>query len=70
MKKYINDYKGKILEKVDKTQYEKAVNDIIESLNTGEESMLRKSLRKTLQAASTINEYYISSNGDIYIKTE
>lgn len=70
LKKYINDYKGKILEKVDKTQYEKAVNDIIESLNTGEESMLRKSLRKTLQAASTINEYYISSNGDIYIKTE
>lgn len=58
------------MEKVDKTQYEKAVNDIIESLNTGEESMLRKSLRKTLQAASTINEYYISSNGDIYIKTE
>jgi hypothetical protein len=68
LRKYINDYKGRLLEKIDKTQYEKSVGEVIDSLNNGEESDIRKSLRKTLHAVTTMKEFYISKEGDVYLK--
>lgn len=68
LKKYINDYKGRLLEKVDKSQYEKMVGELVDSLYNGEESTIRKSLRKILQEASSVKEYYISEEGEVYLK--
>lgn len=68
LKKHLNDYKGRLLEKVDKTQYEKSVGELVDSLYNGEESAIRKSLRKTLQAASSVKEYYVSNDGEVYLK--
>ena len=63
-----SDYKGRLLEKVDKSQYEKMVGELVDSLYNGEESTIRKSLRKTLQEASSVKEYYISEEGEVYLK--
>lgn len=68
LKKHLNDYKGKLLEKVDKSQYEKTVGEFVDSLYNGEESTIRKSLRKTLQEASSVKEYYVSEEGEVYLK--
>lgn len=68
LKKHLYDYKGRLLEKVDKSQYEKSVGELVDSLYNGEESAIRKSLRKTLQAASSVKEYYVSNDGDVYLK--
>jgi len=68
LKKHLNDYKGRLLEKVDKSQYEKMVGELVDSLYNGEESTIRKSLRKTLQEASSVKEYYVSEEGEVYLK--
>ena len=68
LKKHIADYKGRWLEKIDKSQYEKDVCELIDSLNNGEESAMRKTLRKTLRAVSEVKEFYISQSGDVYLK--
>ena len=68
MKKHISDYKGRLLEKIDKAQYEKEVGDLIDSLNNGEESAMRKSLRKALRSISKAKEYYITGDGNVYLK--
>ena len=62
LKKHIADYKGRWLEKIDKSQYEKDVCELIDSLNNGEESAMRTSLRKTLRAVSEVKEFYISQS--------
>jgi len=41
---------------------------LIDSLNNGEESVMRKTLRKTLRAVSEVKEFYISQSGDVYLK--
>lgn len=64
----IHEYKGTILKKVDKTAYEKMVGELVDSLNSGEESELRKSLRLSLWASSKSTEYYVKENGVIYLK--
>lgn len=64
----ISEYKGNPLKKIDKTAYEKAVAELVDSLNSGEESMLRKSLKKSLWAETKMTEYYISKDGMIYLK--
>ena len=68
LRKYINDYKGRLLEKIDKTEYEQDVGGVIDLLNNGEESDIRKSVRKTLQAAMTNKEYCVSKDGNVYLK--
>lgn len=68
LKKHISDYKGRLLEKIDKAQYEKEVGDLIDSLNNGEESAMRKSLRKALRSVSKAKEYYITGDGNVYLK--
>lgn len=64
----INDYKGTILKKIDKTTYVKMVGEFVDSLNCGEESALRKSLRLSLWASSKTTEFYVKENGVIYLK--
>ena len=60
LKKHIADYKGRWLEKIDKSQYEKDVCELIDSLNNGEESVM--------SAVSEVKEFYISQSGDVYLK--
>lgn len=68
LKKFINDYKGRLLKKEDKSQYEKLVGELVDSLYNGEESAIRKSLRKTLQETLSAREYYVKENGEVYLK--
>lgn len=68
LKNRINEYKGSLLKKINKTAHEQAVGKLIESLNSGEESLLRKSLRESLWAASRTTEYYIDRDGEIYLR--
>lgn len=67
--KHIGDYKGNLLKKIDKAPYEKQVVELVEGLNTGEESDLRKSLHSALRASGEKAEYYIGQDGDVYLKT-
>lgn len=70
LKKFLNDYKGRLLKKEDKSQYEKIVGELVDSLYNGEESAIRKSLRKTLQETLSAREYYVNvkENGEVYLK--
>lgn len=68
LKKFLNDYKGRLLKKEDKSQYENLVGELVDSLYNGEESAIRKSLRKTLQETLSAREYYIKENGEVYLK--
>ena len=68
LKKFLNDYKGRLLKKEDKSQYEKLVGELVDSLYNGEESAIRKSLRKTLQETLSEKEYYVKENGEVYLK--
>lgn len=65
----VRDFKGKLWEKVDKTSFEEQVGKIVDILNSSEESQLRKSLHTILQSASGEAKYYITNNGNIYLKT-
>jgi hypothetical protein len=68
LKKFLNDYKGRLLKKEDKSQYENLVGELVDSLYNGEESAIRKSLRKTLQETLSAREYYVKENGEVYLK--
>lgn len=68
LKKFLNDYKGRLLKKEDKSQYENLVGELVDSLYNGEESVIRKSLRKTLQETLSAREYYVKENGEVYLK--
>lgn len=69
LKKHVGDYKAKLLEKVNKSQYEKPIAELVDSLNNGEESGIRASLRKTLDEVTSAKEYYVDNKGDVYLKT-
>ena len=69
LKKHVGDYKAKLLEKVNKSQYEKPIAELVDSLNNGEESGIRVSLRKTLDEVTSAKEYYVDNKGDVYLKT-
>ena len=68
LQRRISEYKGKALEKVDKTQCEQAIGRQIEKLNNGEESEVRKFLHSSLRASFQKAQYCISSTGDAYLK--
>lgn len=57
-----------MLKKEDKSQYENLVGELVDSLYNGEESAIRKSLRKTLQETLSAREYYVKENGEVYLK--
>lgn len=66
--KRISDYKGKIWEKINKSSYEKSVGELVDSLNSGEESKLRQTFRVALQAMTQSTKYYLTKDGTVYLK--
>lgn len=69
LSQFISDFKPMPLIKVDKSAYAKDVKEIIESLNSGEESPIRKSLRAALKVSCEKDtEYYLKSDGSVYVK--
>jgi hypothetical protein len=65
----IGDYKGKVWEKVDKSSHEQQVGELLELLNSGNESSIRKSVHSVLRATTRKEEYYITNSGNVYFKT-
>ncbi|MCC8078749.1 MAG: hypothetical protein LIO57_01615 [Oscillospiraceae bacterium] len=61
--------KDKPLNKTDKPELEARVSKQIELLSSGEQSAMRKSLSFALEAITQIKEYYVSSSGDVYVKS-
>ena len=68
LSKCISDHKGRLWEKIDKSPYEKSVGEFIDSLNTGEESLLRKSLRSVLKKAARETEFHLTEDGNVYLR--
>lgn len=64
----IAEYKGKPLEKFDKSIYEKLIGEKIDSLNNGEESEARKFLHSSLHASTKKTQYFVNNSGDVYLK--
>lgn len=66
--KRISDYRGKLWEKIDKSYYEKLVSELVYSLNSGDESKLRRTFRIALQDATQSAKYYLTKDGTVYLK--
>lgn len=69
LKQSIVGYKVIPLKKFDKTIHLEKVDALIESLNGGEESALRKSLHSSMQTVTQKAEYYAVDDGVVYLKT-
>ncbi len=65
----IRDSKNKLWLKIDKPYFEKRIGQVVESLSGGEKSTIRKSLNSVLSLSLQKTEYYISNDGDVYLKT-
>ena len=46
--------------------YESKVTELIETLNSGEESSLRKAVRSTIHASAKSQQYYLTADGTLY----
>ena len=64
----IVDYKGKPMEKIDKSSHMEKIEKLIDTLSSSEESSTRKSLRHALHEATSKAEYYITPDGSMYAK--
>lgn len=65
----VREFKGKLWEKIDKSAFEDKVGKIVDLLNSSEESQLKKSLHMVLQPIQQETKYYITTDGNIYLKT-
>ena len=63
-----SDYKPRLLENVDNASCENRIEEVIHSLESGEESALRNTLRSALHGAAQETEYYLSQDGNLYVK--
>ena len=68
LKDRLDNYKIKPMEKVNKTPYEDRIESVIDALHDGEENSMRKAVRMMLNAGDSQTEFYLSGEGDIYIK--
>lgn len=68
LKGIICGYKARPMEKVDKSACECQVGNVVDSLNKGEESDMRESVRGALRASARRAEYYFNKNGEVYLK--
>lgn len=66
LKKKVEDFKMPIV-KIDKTSMLNEINDIINSLNEGDENELKISLQSALSASAKDAKYYITSEGEMYL---
>ena len=64
---YIKTYKGNILKKIDKTVYEKQVEEFVGSLGNGEEFIKRKPLQLFLQSIQKESEFVLDMDGNVYV---
>lgn len=65
----VNDYKASLIEKIDKSHAEKEIRQVVDALNSGEESAMRKTLRTALHAADKPMEFYLVEGGNVYRKS-
>lgn len=65
----VANYKGGPLKKIDKSEYKKQINDIVDLLGNGEELIKRKPLRSVLQSYQKETVYYLDKDGDVYLQT-
>lgn len=65
----VANYKGSPLKKIDKSEYEKRVNDIVDLLGNGEELIKRRPLQSVLQSCQKESVYYLDKDGDVYLQT-
>ncbi len=71
LKGRISDYKGKLpvpIKKIDKTVNENKIGLLIDSMNSGEESFLKKTIHTTLHVHETAKVYYLDTEGNVYLK--
>ena len=66
---YIKTYKGNLLKKIDKTVYEKQVEEFVDSLGNGEEFIRRKPLQSFLQSFQKESAFVLDMEGNAYLKT-
>ena len=64
----IANYRGGPLKKVNKSDYEKCISEIVDSLGSGEELIDRKSIQSVLHSYQKESVYYLYENGDVYLK--
>lgn len=65
---FIQTYKEGPLRKIDKPALEKKVNLVIDSYEKGTESEIIKSIRSVLHAPEKATEYYVTNEGNVYLK--
>lgn len=65
----VANYKGGPLKKIDKSVYEKQVNDIVDLLGSGEELIKRKPIQSVLQSYQKESIYYLDKEGGVYLQT-
>lgn len=68
LKGTISGYKARPMEKIDKSVCEKRVGNLVDSLNSGEESDMRKAVRSALHASTKKAEYYFDNGGELYTR--
>lgn len=68
LKNNLDDYKARPMEKVDKSESEKCIEDVVNALHDGEESEMSRVIRSALHVAEDADEYYVTNRGDVYIK--
>ena len=69
LKVLVDNAKGTLFKKIDKSVISRQIEEFVESLNRGEESEMRKSLKTALNATTQKAEYYMTSDGTVYLKT-
>ncbi len=67
LKGRIDAYKAKPMEKIDKTPYEEKIGKLIDSLNGGEESDTRKTIREVLHAQTKKTQYFVKKDGNVFV---
>lgn len=64
----IKTFKGNLLKKIDKSVYEKRVGECVDLLGNGEEFIKRQPLQSVLQSGLQKPIYYLSKDGEVYLK--
>lgn len=69
LKVLVDNAKAPLFKKIDKSVIVKQIDEFVELLNRGEESEMRRSLRTALTVTTQKAEYYMTSDGVVYLKT-
>lgn len=65
---YVKTYKGNLLKKIDKSVYEKRVEEFVDLLGSGEEFIKRKPLQSVLKSFQNDTVYVLDREGNAYLK--